>query len=161
MSAENVELVMSMSVMSFEPNVDLVSLAGDPDASAQRLDAIRCAFDQSFRCTMRFPGLAPVTYAGGLAGLGDAWRDWLKHWSSYKVETEEVFDCGERVVVVHTARAKSRPSVPEATLKRATICTFRDDLIVHIDFNVPYGEVLPLLEPATAGDYGRSVAPSE
>ncbi len=136
---------------SLELNVDLVSFAGDPGLSARRLDGIRNAFDPSFQCTMRFPGLAPVTYTGGVDGLRDAWRDWLKHWMSYRIEHEEVLDCGDRVVVVHTARVKSRPSVPEATLRRATICTLRDGLIVHIDFNVPYSEALDVLEPATAG----------
>jgi hypothetical protein len=147
-SAENVELVMSTRL---EPDVELIALAGDPDASARVLDGIRHAFDPSCQCTMRFPGLAPVTYTGGVDGLGHAWRDWLKHWASYRIETEEVLDCGERVVVLHTARAQSRPGVPESTLRRATIWTVRDRLIVHVDFNVPYNEALTVLEPATAG----------
>jgi hypothetical protein len=147
LSAENVELVMSTRL---EPNVELIELAGDPDASARVLDGIRHAFDPAFQCTMRFPGLAPVTYTGGVDGLGDAWRDWLKHWASYRIETNEVIGCGERVAVVHTARAQARPGVPETMLRRATIWTVRDGLIVHVDFNVPYNEALAILEPAVA-----------
>ena len=147
MSAENVELVMSTRI---GPDVDLATLADDSDASGRVLDGIRDAFDPSFQCTMRFPGLAPVTYTGGVDGLGDAWRDWLKQWSSYRIETEEVIDCGESVVVVHRAYAQSRPGTDETTLRRATIWTVRDSRIVHIDFNVPYTEALDALEPAAA-----------
>jgi len=139
MSAENVALVMSTRI---GPDVDLSSLAGDASASTQVLDGIRNAFDPSFQCTMRFPGLAPVIYTGGVEGLGAAWRDWLKHWASYRIESEEVIDRGEQVVVVHTAYARSRPGTPETALRRATVWTVRDSRIVHVDFNVPYSEVL-------------------
>lgn|GEM_PF-1061477 len=149
MSAENVALVMSTRI---GPDVDLSTLAADETASAEVLERIQHAFDPSFQCTMRFPGLAPVTYTGGVEGLGAAWRDWLKHWASYRIESEEVIDRGDQVVVVHTAYARSRPSTPETKLRRATVWTVRDERIVHVDFNMPYNEALESVPVGAPGD---------
>ncbi len=145
MSRENVELVMSTHIGQ---DVDLGSLAEEDDARARVLDRIAASFDPSFECTMWFPEMAPVTYTGGLDGLSAAWQDWLKHWASYTVETEDVVDCGDRVLVVHRAHARRRPDMPETTLRRATIWTVRDHRIVHVDFNIPYAEALTVLESA-------------
>ncbi len=53
-----------------------------------------------------------------------------------------MIDRGEQVVVVHTAYARSRPGTPETMLRRATVWTVRENLIVHVDFNVPCNEAL-------------------
>ena len=98
MSAENVELVRSLLP---PPDVDVKALVNDDAAALRQREAVEHLYDRGVQCTMRFPGMAPVTYPGGIDGLREAWRDWLNHGSSYRVEIDDVLDGGERVLVVH------------------------------------------------------------
>lgn len=139
MSLENVELVRSLQP---GPDMDVAGILADEEATAGWLEEVAPFFDADVQCTMRFPGMAPVTYAGGVEGLADAWRDWLRAWSSFRFDVEEVLDGGDRIVVVKLGRGKPRPGAPEKVLKRAAIWTVRDGRISRIDFNIPEGEAL-------------------
>ena len=139
MSAENVELVRSLMP---PPDVDVKALVNDDAASQRQREAIEHAYDPAVQCTMRFPGMAPVTYPGGIDGLRDAWRDWLNSWDSYRVEIDDILDGGARVLVVHRGTGRHSTSSDEVTRRRATIWTIRNGLVVRVDFNVPYDEAL-------------------
>ncbi|HMD52776.1 MAG TPA: nuclear transport factor 2 family protein [Solirubrobacteraceae bacterium] len=139
MSAENVELVKSLQM---GPDVDVASFLEDDEAVARLRDAIACSFDPLVQCTMRFPGIPPVTYPGGLDGLHAAWRDWLRQWESYRVEVEDVLDCGEQVIVALRVQGRRTPRSPETTHRRATVWTVREERVVSVDFNVPYDEAI-------------------
>ena len=138
MSAENVELIRSLQV---DPDVDVAALVKDDAASGRLRDVLERLFHPSVECTMRFPGMARVAYSG-LDGLHDAWRDWMKHWASYRHEIEEVIDGGESVVVLHRSVARPRAGTPEVTRRRATVWTVRDRRVASVDFNVPPAEAL-------------------
>jgi len=137
-------------VMSFQlgPDGDVAALVNDDAAVSRMIDAIGHWFDPSVRCTMRFPGMPPVAYSG-LFGLRDAWRDWLKHWESYRLDVEHVIDAGERIVVVHRAWGQPRPGAPEETLRRAGVWTIRDHKIVHVDFNLMVADALDAVGTTT------------
>lgn len=140
MSAENVELVRSFQP---DPDVDVAHLVNDDEAAARLREQIGDCFDPEVECTMYFPGMAPVTYPGGLDGLRRAWRDWLRQWASYRVAIEEIVDGGEeRVLVVHRVQGRHRADAPETTLRRGTVWTVRDARVVSVDFNLPYVEAL-------------------
>jgi len=143
-SAEDVELVLSLQLRSRElsPEADVRTLVNDDVASDRMRDALRDLFDPLVQCTMRLPGMAPVTYPNGLDGVRDAWMDWLKHWASYQTEVEDVIDSGGRVVVVKRARGRPRTDAAEKTFRRADVWTVVDHKVVHIDFNVPVREAL-------------------
>ncbi len=145
MSAENVALVRSLQLGC---DVDVATVLNDPDARSRLREQAARLYEPCVQVTMRLPGMGPVAYSG-LDGLGDAWRDWLSHWESYRVETEDVIADGERVVVVHRSYGRPRPGVPEIARRRATIWTVRDGRIVSVDFNVPYAEALEALAPAS------------
>jgi len=145
LSAENVELVRSLHP---GPDFDLAPLVNDDQASDFWREVLSHLFESSVRATMRLPGMAPTTYSG-LDGLRDAWRDWLKHWTSYHDEIEDVIDGGERVVVVHRCRGRPRPGAPEVTRRSATVWTVRDGRIASVDFNVPCTEALTSVELAS------------
>ncbi len=145
MSAESVNLVMSLQI---SPESDVAALAGDQQAAAELIATVSRSYDSSMQCTMRFPGLAPVTYTGGLEGVSAAWRDWMRYWASYRIEVEDVIDAGDRVVVIHRAQCRRRRDTPECTLRRAAIWTVRDSRVVHVDFNLPCSEALAAVEPA-------------
>ena len=139
MSAENVELVRSCQL---GPDADVAVLVKDDEAAGRLGEAIGRLFAPSVQCTMRFPGVAPVTYPRGLPGLRAAWLDWLRQWASYRVEIEDMIDCGDRVLVVNRVRARRRADAPEITLRRANVWTVHDQLIVHVDFNLAYADWL-------------------
>jgi hypothetical protein len=145
-SAENVELVLSFQL---DRDGDVAGLLADEDAVGRLREEIEHSFDRSVRCTMRFPGMAPVHYNDGLDGLRAAWQDWLKRWESYRVEVENVIDAGERIVIVHRAHGRPRPGAPEETIRRAGVWTVRDNKVVHVDFNVPVTEALAAVGPTT------------
>ena len=123
------------------PDVDVVTFVSVDDRSGRRREAYGRFFHPTVQCTMRLPGMRAVAYSG-LHGLRDAWRDWLKNWASYRVETEDVIDGGERVAVVHRSVGRPRPGAPEVTRRRATVWTVRDGRVASVDFNVPYREAL-------------------
>jgi ketosteroid isomerase-like protein len=139
LSLENVEMVRALQP---GPDMDVATVLADREAAARWLEEVAPHFDSDVQGTMRFPGMAPVTYAGGLEGLAEAWRDWLRSWSSYRFEIEDVIDGGDRVVVVKLGRGRQRPGAPETALRRAAIWTVRDSLVTRVDFNIPYNEAL-------------------
>ncbi len=142
MSAENVELVRSLQPA---PGFDVAAALSDEESTARWLAEVDSYFDPAVTGTMRFRGMSPVTYAGGLEGLAEAWRDWLRSWSSYTFEVEEILDGGDRVVVIKLGRGRPRPGAPETVLRRASIWTVSDGLITQVDFNVPHGEALSMV----------------
>ena len=139
-SAENVELIRSLHP---GPNVDIAALVKDEEAAGRLRNAIGHLFDPAIKATMRFPGLAPVTYSG-LDGMRTAWRDWLRHRTSYSDEIEDVIGDGDRVIVVHRGYRRDSPDAPESVLRRVTVWTLQEGRIVGVDFNVPYADALPV-----------------
>jgi len=130
------------------PDVDLAPIINDDEAVSRWRAALAPSFQPSVTATIRLPGMAPVTYSG-LDGLVAAWRDWLKHWTSYRDEIEDIIDRGERIVVVHRYTGRPRPGAPETTRKSATVWTVEGQRIAGVDFNVPYHEALAADAPAS------------
>jgi len=151
MSAENLELIRSLQP---GPEVDVASVLADEILAAEWIGSVAHLFAPDVQGTMRFPGMSPVTYAGGIEGLADAWRDWLRSWSSYRFEVEDVLDGGDRIVVVKIGRGKQRPTAPESSLRRAAIWTVTDGLITRVDFNIPYEEALSSIGLAAQHELG-------
>jgi len=146
-SAENVALVRSLHL---DPSSDVAELISDDAATATLREAIGRAFDPDVECTMGFPGGMRVAYSGrGLDGLQSAWQDWLRQWVSFRTEVEDILDGGDRVVVLHRIEGRRRDDAPVETLRRATVWTVRDGLIVHVDFNLAPDDALATVELAT------------
>ncbi len=139
MSTENVALVRSLQPA---PDVDVKALVNDDEAARRNRATVEHHYDPAVQCTMRFPGMAPVTYPGGIDGMREAWKDWLMSWDSYRVEIDDVIDGGERVLVVHRGSGMHSQGSEQVTRRRATIWTIRKGLVVRVDFNVPYDEAL-------------------
>jgi hypothetical protein len=124
------------------PHVDIAALVNDEEAAGRLRNAIGHLFDPAIKATMRFPGLAPVTYSG-LDGMRAASRDWLMHRTNYSDEIEDVIGDGDRVIVVHRGYRRDSPDAPASVLKRVTVWTLEQGRIVGVDFNVPYADALP------------------
>ncbi|HME04594.1 MAG TPA: nuclear transport factor 2 family protein [Solirubrobacteraceae bacterium] len=140
MSAEAVELVRAIHP---GPDVDLVPLVNDDEACVRWGELFGHLFDRSFQGTIRFPGMAPVTFLG-LDGLRNVWRAWLSHWASFHVEIEDVIDSGAFVVVVNRCHGRHLPDAPAETLGRTVLWTVRDGHIMCVDFHVPHTQALAM-----------------
>jgi SnoaL-like domain len=139
LSAENVELVRSVYP---SPDVDVVTLLSDEEASARWIEVVAPHFDPSLEGTVRMPGMAAPVVFRELQGLRHVWRGWIGNWEMFHVEIEEVIDGGERIVTVDLGRGRHRPDEPENLLRRTEIWTVRDRRIVRADFNVPHAQAL-------------------
>ena len=137
MSSEDVELVLSLQL---GVNEDAASLASDADARAAYLAKVADYLDPEFVCVMRFPGINPVTYRGGVEALRAAWEDRLKYWAEYRPEIEGVIDAEGKVVVFHRAYVRRTATSAERVLSVAAVWTVRGHRLVAAEFNVPQAE---------------------
>jgi hypothetical protein len=144
LSAEDVELVRSLNP---GPELDLAPLFKDDEAATRWRDEVAPLFDPAVKVSMRLPGLPPVVYKG-LRGVCTAWRDMLRHRTSYRNEVEDVIDRGERIAVIHRGYSRDRPEGPESVHRRVTIWTLHDGRIIGVDFNVPYTDAFPAVGAA-------------
>ena len=120
MSHENVELL--------KQGVEAFNL-GDMDGMLALMDP-----ELEFVTAGLFPGIPPV-YRGH-----DGWvtfaRDIREPWESFTIETNEVRDAGDRIVLLMTFHARGRSGL-EVQRKFATVWTVRDGLAVSVR---AYGE---------------------
>ena len=130
MSQENVELVRSLLP---GPDVDMVALFNDDSAGGELIQVIAPLLHPDFVSVKHVPGAEPDT-AQGLRALRAGWLDWLAPWASYRTETEEVIDLGDRVVSVLCDYARREPDAPEVALKSAAVWTVSDGRIVRAEF---------------------------
>lgn len=117
------------------PDADLVALFNDDSARGELMQKIGRSLDPSFVSVKHSPGAEPDT-ARGLDGLRAGWLDWLAPWASYRTETEDLLDLGDRVVSVLCDYARREPDAPEVELKSAAVWTVRDGRIVRAEFYV-------------------------
>jgi hypothetical protein len=72
------------------------------------------------------PARASFSKASPTNGLGP--------WTSYRTETEELIDLGERVLVFVLDYATTEPGAPEIKFIGATIWSVRDGRVDRVDF---------------------------
>jgi ketosteroid isomerase-like protein len=143
-SAENVELVRGLQPA---PDADLTELFRDDDTWASLVSVMAELFHPRFECIFRRFD-AEKMYAG-LDGLRDLWLDWLAPWATYRTETEEVIDLGDRVLVVVRDFGRHEASIEEVELPGTAIWTVHDGKIVRAVFYPIRAEALKAagLEP--------------
>jgi ketosteroid isomerase-like protein len=70
------------------------------------------------------------------------WLEWLAPWKTYRVETEEVIDLGDRVLVLVRAFGRLEGSQGEVENTSASLWTVRDRKIARVEFYVDRTEAL-------------------
>ena len=125
MSQANVEL-LKRGVAAFN--------RGDMDAMLALLDP-----ELEFITAGLFPGVAPV-YRGH-DGWVAFWGDFRGTWDSLRVETNELRDAGDQVVLLMTFDARGRNGL-EVHRKFANVWTVRDGLAVRIQSFGDWGAAL-------------------
>lgn len=108
---------------------------GDMDGMLAMLDP-----EVEFVTAGLFPGTAPI-YRGH-DGWVTFWGDFRGTWESLRIETNEVHEAGDRVVLLMTFNARGRNGL-EVHRKFANVWTIRDGLAVRLQ---SYGEWSAALE---------------
>ena len=85
----------------------------------------------------------------GLEGLHDVLRRWHTQWATFRVDLEDVIDCGDRVAVIDIGYGRREADAPEEMLRRASIYIMRDGRVLHLDVNLPVAEALAAVTPTT------------
>ena len=136
MSQANVDLVQSLQP---DPEVDFAQVFRDDDmwAAAVEVGAFYHPDVESVR-----PGLPDGKTYTGLDGLRDMWLEWLAPWKTYRVETEEVIDLRDRVLVLVHAFGRLEGSQGEVENTSASLFTVRDRKIARVEFYVDRAEAL-------------------
>jgi SnoaL-like domain len=128
MSQENVELVLGLYP---DPDVDNVQLYGDDRLWTEFSEALAPFFHANFGCVMYEFG-SEKRYVG-LNGLRAFMLDWTAPWVTYRIETDEAIDLGERVLILNTDHGRREGSTQEVTGQLAVVFTIRDGKIARFD----------------------------
>jgi ketosteroid isomerase-like protein len=128
MSRENVELVLGLYPA---PDVDYVELLGDDSLWTGFAEAAVPIVHADFACVMYAFG-SERRYAG-LDGLRAFMLDWTAPWVTYRVETEEAIDLGERVLLLNHDLGRREGSTQEVKGRIAAVWTIRDGKIARLD----------------------------
>jgi ketosteroid isomerase-like protein len=112
-SEENLEIVRSLQ----PSGVDLVEVAGES------------------------AGLPTMSYRG-VQGFIEGWRVWLAAWDSYRIETEDFVDDGDKVVVPVRVHARTRRDPVEMEHAPAAVWTLARGKVVRIELYLNRAEAL-------------------
>jgi ketosteroid isomerase-like protein len=128
MSQANVELVLGLYQ---PPDVDYVEVLRDDSLWAGYAEAVARFVHADFECVWYQFG-SKKRYAG-VDGLRDFMLDWTAPWVTYRVETEEAIDLGERVLLLNHDRGRREGSTGEVRGRLGAVWTIRNGKIARLD----------------------------
>ena len=137
MSEKNVELVVGLYQA---PDVDFAQLVRDESRWTAWTGANAPFFHPEAESVR--PGLPNGKTYAGLDGFRDMWLEWLAPWKTYRVETEEVIDLRDRVLVLVHAFGRLEGSQGEVENTSASLWTVREGKIARVEFYVDRAEAL-------------------
>jgi ketosteroid isomerase-like protein len=135
--SENVELVVGVFPA---PDVDLAQLVRDENRWTAWTEA-NAPFVHP-EAETAWPGLPDGETYTGPVGFRDLWLEWLAPWKTYRVETEDVIDLGDRVLVLVRAFGRLEGSQGEVENTSASLWSVRDGKIARVEFYVDRTEAL-------------------
>ena len=131
MTEENLEIVRQLQP---GPEVDLTELfTRDADEAEVKaaIEAAEPAFTDDFACVFHALSEEPRY---GVAGLREAWLDWLSPWASYRTELEEMIDAGDRILVLVRDFGRRQGMEQEVELIGSAVWTVRGGRIARAEF---------------------------
>jgi ketosteroid isomerase-like protein len=69
----------------------------------------------------------------GIDSFRAFWRDWLAPWATYRTETDEAVDLGDRVLQFAREFGRRKGGMEEIKGNNAALWTFRDGKVVRFD----------------------------
>jgi ketosteroid isomerase-like protein len=128
MSRKNVELVLGLYQA---PDVDYVPLFRDESLWTGLAETVAPFVHTDFECVWYQFG-SEKRYVG-LDGLRAFMLDWTAPWVTYRVETEEAIDLGERVLLLNHDCGRREGSTQEVRGRLGAVWTIRDGKIARLD----------------------------
>jgi ketosteroid isomerase-like protein len=132
-SQENVEIVRSLQP---PPGVDLVEVfEGERFERLPVFADPRGLLDPSFECSFiagESAGSLTLSYRG-VQGFIEGWREWLAAWSTYRVETADPIDGGDKVVVPVRVHARTRRGDVEMEHTPGVVWTLDSGKVVRME----------------------------
>jgi ketosteroid isomerase-like protein len=125
----NVDLVPTLQNSAAE---DFVHLLRDDSAWAALARGMEPIFHPDFETVA--PGVPGTekTYTG-MDGLRAAWLEWVAPWASYRTETKEAIDAGDRVLLIVNDWARREGSAQEIEINGAAVWSFRNGKIARFE----------------------------
>jgi ketosteroid isomerase-like protein len=134
-SSENVELATRL--MSSLPLDDLAAAFRDQDRVAALGAALEPFVDREVEIARIGPDYTgEETIYVGLDGFMEFWTDWLEPWESFRIETEDFLDAGDKVVQL--ARQTGWTSTEDVPIEGqgAAVMTFEDGTVTRLEFHL-------------------------
>lgn len=91
---------------------------------------------------VRFVAPSAELKGTGPEGFYATWEDWLAPWESYRMYTQELVDCGDRVVALVQLVGVTRRDGVEMGHEAATVFRFAGGRIAEIVFTMDRDEAL-------------------
>jgi ketosteroid isomerase-like protein len=114
------------------PDTDMVGLIRDDTLFASLADVFRDLFHPDVVSVPAWQG-SGLTYSG-LGGFREMWLDWLEPWAGYRTQVEEMFEMGDRVVVLVRDHGRRVETDVDVELISGSVWTFRDGKIARVEF---------------------------
>lgn len=128
-------------VRSLQPTgVDIAMLFRDEDLMVTMVEGTASMVHADLETVFVMPVERSVHR--GADGLRAAWIDWLAPWESYRTETEELIDLGDRVAVLTRDFARRSGVAHEVDFKGVAVYEFRDGKVGRIEFHFDRAEGL-------------------
>jgi ketosteroid isomerase-like protein len=131
-------------VRALQPPGDIAVLFRDENTSAAATDAAAPFFETEFETLLVRSDIERASYTG-FDGLRRAFIDWLAPWESYRTETEELVDLGDRVAVFARDYGRRPGMDREIEMRGLSVWVFRDGLICRVEFHFDRQEGLAAL----------------
>jgi ketosteroid isomerase-like protein len=137
MSQENVELVKGLQLL---PRSELTTVFRDEPSWT----ALRHSLEPFVEPDCPFVWIAWEQRFEriGLDGLRAGWLDWFNPWASYYSETQDIFEVGDKVVVLVRDRARRAETDTEVEMLGAGVCTLRNRKLAQLEFYASRSEAL-------------------
>jgi ketosteroid isomerase-like protein len=127
-SQENVEVVLALMP---DPAADIAPLFRDDEMWAAVVDAFASLLHPNFECDASLLGIERRYGGEGANSFRAFWLDWMAPWETYRTETQETIDCGDRVLQLAQEFGRRQGSPEEIRGDNAAIWTFCGDKIAR------------------------------
>jgi hypothetical protein len=118
---------------------DVVATVRDPEVwSAFRRSAQHLVHPDCLSVPYRLDSRDSIYH--GLEGLRSLWLEWLAPWASYRVEVDEVFDLGDRVLLLAHDYGRRAETDVEVMSGNSALFVLEDGLIVRVGLFVSHDD---------------------
>jgi ketosteroid isomerase-like protein len=130
-SQENVEIVMNVHP---RPDMDMAGLFRNDAMWSELVNPLAPLFHPAFETVLGPDALGADKVYIGLHGLREAWLRWTEPWLTYRTETVQALDAGDRVLVLAHDYGRREEVSEEVRIDSSGVWTVRDGKIARAEF---------------------------